>query len=83
MKADNKAENERKRQSEGVTLGRLSPQLHKSQTHTHTECKGVGQLSDRLELCVFVCPRLRTVLQTPQGCFIKLAMSTKADTTTV
>lgn len=37
MKADNKAENERKRQSEGVTLGRLSPQLHKSQTHTHTQ----------------------------------------------
>lgn len=36
MKADNTAENERKRQSEGVTLGRLSPQLHKSQTHTHT-----------------------------------------------
>lgn len=84
MKADNKEENERKRHKVRVShLAVLAPFSYTRAKHTLSAKEWVSCQTASSSVCLCVCPRLRIVLQTPQGCFMKLAMSTKADTTTV
>lgn len=60
-------EQKKETQSEGFKPGLTPAPLHKSQTH----CETVGQLPDRLQLCVFVCVCLR--LRIAQNGTIKLS----------